>query len=254
MEIGESKNVALTQIFSNAIWPQFASFLSSASGLSAEELRAHPETEHLRQTVYEEMRGLSVVRIKIYDLEGTAIFSTEETQIGEDQSKDDGFLTALNGGVISELTHRDTMNTFDSQIENRDVISSYIPIRHGDSGVVGVFEVYDDVTPLLVKISTAQRNIAVGVVVILTLLYGILFFLVRRADNLIKQQFVEQQQSEEEIKKAYNREENVNEFFHFTLLNLIEYVNRGTEKAELLTYLKQIKQQFDDLKYWIPKN
>jgi len=150
MEIGESKNVALTQIFSNAIWPQFASFLSSASGLSAEELRAHPETEHLRQTVFEEMRGLSVVRIKIYDLQGIAIFSTEESQIGEDQSKDDGFLTALKGGVISELTHRDTMNTFDSQIENRDVISSYIPIRHGDSGVVGLFEVYDDVTPLLI--------------------------------------------------------------------------------------------------------
>lgn len=252
--IGESKNVALAQIFSNATWPEFASFLSSVSGQSTEKIRANPETERLRQTVLEQMHGLSVVRIKIYNLQGTTIFSTQESQIGEDESKDDGFLTALGGKVISELTHSNTLNTFDSVIENRDVISSYIPIRHGDSGIVGVFEVYDDVTPLLVNISITQRNIAIGVTLILAVLYVILFIIVRRADNLIKQQFVEQQQAEEEIQKAYKREENINEFFHFTLLNMIEIVNRGSEKEELLTYLKQIKQQFDDLKYWVPKN
>ena len=117
----------------------------------------------------------------------------------------------------------------------------------------GVFEVYDDVTPLLEMISTAQRNIAIGVTLILVLLYGILFLLVRRADNLIQQQFIEQQQFQAEIQKAYKKEENVNEFFRFTLLNIIEYVNRGNEKEVLLSYLEQIKQQFDELKYWIPK-
>ena len=251
--IGESKNVALTQIFSNATWPEFTSFLGSVSGQSAEEMRANPETERLRQTVLEQMRGLSVVRVKIYNLQGITIFSTEENQIGEDESKDDGFLTALGGGVISELTHSNTLNTFDSVIENRDVISSYVPIRHGDSGIVGVFEVYDDVTPLLANISITERNIAIGVTSILALLYILLFIIVRRADNLIKRQFVEQQQAEEEIQKAYKREQNINEFFHFTLLNMIEIVNRGNEKEELLTYLKQINQQFDELKYWVPQ-
>jgi len=252
--IGESKNVALTKIFSNATWPEFASFLSSVSGQSAEQIRTNPETERLRQNVLEQMHGLSVVKIKIYNLQGITIFSTQESLIGEDESKDDGFLTALGGGVISELTHSNTLNTFDSVIENRDVISSYVPIRHGDSAIVGVFEVYDDVTPLLVNISITQRNIAIGVTLILALLYIILFIIIRRADNLINQQFVEQQQAEEEIQKAYKREENINEFFHFTLLNMIELVNRGNEKDELLNYLNQIKQQFDELKYWVPKN
>jgi hypothetical protein len=254
IEIGESKNAAITQSFSNVIWPEFKSFFGSASDLSADAIRAHPETARLRQAVLEQTQGLSVIKVKIYTLEGITIFSTEESQIGEDKSGNAGFITALNGGLASELTHRDTFSAFEGEIENRDVISSYIPIRHGDSGVGGVFEVYDDVTPLLEKISIAQRNIAIGVTSILALLYTILFLLMRRADNLIMQQFVEQQQAEEEIQKAYKREENVNEFFHFTLLNIIEFVNRGTEKVELLTYLKQIKQQFDDLKYWIPKN
>jgi hypothetical protein len=254
IEIGESKNAAITQSFSNVIWPEFKSFLGSASDLSADAIRAHPETARLRQAVLEQTQGLSVIKVKIYNMEGITIFSTEESQIGEDKSENAGFLTALNGGLASELTHRDTFSAFEGAIENRDVISSYIPIRHGASGVEGVFEVYDDVTPLLEKISIAQRNIAIGVTSILALLYTILFLLMRRADNLIKQQFVEQKQAEEEIQKAYKKEENVNEFFHFTLLNIIEFVNRGNEKAELLAYLKQINQQFDDLKYWIPKN
>lgn len=254
MEIGESKNTALTQTFSNVIWPEFASFLSSASDLSVDAIRAHPETTRLRQAVIEQMQGLSVIKVKIYNREGMTVFSTQESQIGEDKSENAGFLAALNGGLASELTHRDTFSAFEGEIEDRDVISSYIPIRHGDSGVEGVFEVYDDVTPLLENISIAQRNVAIGVTLILALLYTILFLLIRRADNLIMQQFVEQQQAEEEIQKAYKREENVNEFFHFTLLNLIEFVNRGSEKVELLTYLKQIKQQFDDLKYWVQKN
>jgi hypothetical protein len=254
MEIGESKNAAITQSFSNVIWPEFESFLGSASALSPDAIRAHPEAARLRQALLEQTQGLSIIKVKIYNLNGKTVFSTQESQIGEDKSENAGYRAALNGDIASELTHRDTFSAFEGEIENRDVISSYVPIRHGDSVVVGVFEVYDDVTPLLEKISIAQRNIAIGVTLILVLLYLILFLLVRRADNLIKQQFIEQQQAEEEIQKAYNKEENVNEFFRFTLLNMIEIVNRGNEKDEILAYLTQIKQQFDELKYWIPKN
>ena len=254
IEIGESKNAAITQSFSNVIWPEFEAFLNSASDLSPDAIRVHPETARLRQAVLEQTRGLSVIKVKIYNLQGKTVFSTQEDQIGEDKSENAGFLAALDGSLASELTHRDTFSAFEGEIEDRDVISSYVPIRRGDVGVQGVFEVYDDVTPLLEKISIAQRNIALGITLILTLLYIILFLLVSQADNLIKQQFIEQQQSKEEIQKAYKREENVNEFFHFTLLNIIEYVNRGSKKEVLLTYLEQIKQQFDDLKYWIPKD
>lgn len=254
LEIGESKNAALTQTFSNVIWPEFEAFILSSADLSADEIRAHPETARLREAVLEQMQGLSVIKVKIYNLNGQTVFSTQESQIGEDKSGNAGFITALNGGLASELTHRDTFSAFEGEIEDRDVISSYVPIRQGDSDVKGVFEVYDDVTPLLETISIAQRNIAIGVTVILVLLYILLFLLISRADRLIKSQFVEQQQAEEEIQKAYEREGDVNEFFRFTLLNIIEYVNRGMEKTELLAQLEQIKNQFDDLKYWRPKN
>jgi len=253
LRIGESKNVALTQIFSNVIWPEYETFLRSAASLGPDAIRAHPETARLNQALIEQTRGLTVIKVKIYDLNGFTVFSSQDSQIGEDKSQNAGFIAALNGSVASELTHRDTFSAFEGEIEDRDVISSYVPIQRAGSGVEGVFEVYDDVTPLLESISVAQRNIAIGVTVTLALLYLALFLLVKRADDLIKQQFTQQQQAEEEIQKAYKKEENVNEFFRFTLLNIIEYVNRDNGKEALLAYLTQIKQQFDELKYWIPK-
>lgn len=275
IKIGESKNVALTQTFSNSIWGEFAPFLSSASDLSAEEIRAHPETARLRQAILAQMQGLSVVKIKIYSLDGMTVFSTQESQIGEDKSENAGFLGALNGDFASELTHRDTFSAFESEIEDRDVISSYIPIRRGNSAVEGVFEVYDDVTLLLQDISIAQRNIVVWVTLVLILLYIVLFLFVRRADNLIRRQLIEQQRAEEKIQDAYRlisqqlvemklaeeqlqnayndldlkkrSEERVNEFFRLTLAYMIETINRGADKTELVTYLEQIEKQFSDL-------
>ncbi len=253
MVLGESKNIAITQAFSNVIWPEFGPFLTSASALSADEIRAHPETARLRQVIARQTSGLSIIKIKIYDLNGLTVFSSEEAQIGENKSGNAGYIAAVEGGVASELTHRDTFSAFEGVIEDRDVISSYIPVRGPESQVEGVFEVYDDVTPLLTIISTAQRNIAMGVVITLSLLYVTLFVLVRRADGLIRRQFVAQKQAEEEIKAAYKKEENVNEFFRFTLQNIIDYVDRDNSKEVLLSYLTQIQQQFDELKYWIPK-
>ena len=49
IKVGESKNTAITQSFSNVIWPEFESFLGSASDLDADAIRAHPETVRLRQ-------------------------------------------------------------------------------------------------------------------------------------------------------------------------------------------------------------
>lgn len=251
--IGESKNVAITRAFSNVIWPEFGPFLTSASALSADEIRAHPETARLRQVIIQQTSGLSVIKIKIYDLNGLTVFSSEEAQIGEDKSDNAGYIAAVGGTAASELTRRDTFSAFEGVIEDRDVISSYIPVRGADSRVEGVFEVYDDVTPLLSIISTAQRNIAIGVTATLALLYVLLFLLVRRADSLIRQQFIQQKRAEQEIQTAYEKEENVNEFFRFTLQNIIDYVNRDNSKEVMLSYLTQIQQQFDELRYWIPK-
>src|SRR3990172_2816581 len=203
LELGESNNVALTQSLANDLWLEFAPFVTSVSGLNGDQLRAHPVTSVLRKAVQVHMSGIPVVKIKIYNLSGLTVFSTEEKQIGEDKSSNAGFLSARSGKAASELTHRDTFSAFEQTIENRDLISSYIPVRRSEGGSVeGVFELYYDVTPFLQKIKQTQEVVVIGVVLLLGFLYGVLFLIVRRADRIIKRQDGERSHYLEEIQRA----------------------------------------------------
>lgn len=202
--LGESKNVALTRSFANALWPQFAPFVAEASDLSPQELRAHPQIAHLDEAVRRQMSGLSVLKVKVYDLNGLTVFSSEAAQIGEDKSDNAGFQAARRGEVATELTHRDTFSAFEGVIEDRDVISSYIPI-YGPSGEIeGIFEIYDDVTPLLERINRTGIMVIGGVVGILALLYVVLFFIVRRAERIIHQQNAAIVRSEAQLSAVLN--------------------------------------------------
>lgn len=198
----ESKNVVLTQTFSNFLWPEFASFVSEAGALETDELQNHPRTQELYDYIQAQLNGLSVVKVKVYDLNGLTVFSTERAQIGENKLDNAGYLSARAGVVASELTFRDSFSAFEQTIEDRNVFSSYVPIYGLDGNVEGVFEVYDDVTPLVERLEQTQRNIIIGVVVILTGLYFILYLIVRRADGIIRQQYHDLQESAAALRQA----------------------------------------------------
>ena len=193
IELGERHNIALTQAFSNSLWPQFSLFLTRTVSLSGDEIRTHHDTAELRKAVLAQIGGLSVLKIKIYDLTGRTVFSTEARQIGEDKSGNAGFLSARSGIVASELTHRNTFSAFEREVANRDLLSSYIPIRRGDptAPIEAVFELYYDVTPLLQKTQRTQWVLLPGVLLTLGVLYCILYFVISRAQRALKQALVE---------------------------------------------------------------
>jgi len=205
-ELGERETVALTQAFANSIWPQFAPFLTSAAALAPDQLQRHPETARLRKTIIAQMGGLSVVRVKIYDLTGLTVFSTEPSQLGEDKSGNPGFLSARAGKPASTLTYRGQMDSFEGIIENRNILSSYVPIRRGDPGgpIEGVFELYSDVTPLLDRIKSTQLKVVIGSVLVFASLYLVLFFIVRHADRTLRRQENERKQAAEALRKAHD--------------------------------------------------
>jgi diguanylate cyclase (GGDEF)-like protein len=203
LELGESNNVALTQTLANSLWPQLRSFTEATRQLDAPALRSHPDLAGLRARVVELMRDTQVVKVKLYDLEGHTLFSTEAKQIGDDKSGNAGFLAARQGQPISEITHRDQFSAFDQVVENRDVLSSYIALRRSPQAPIeGVFEVYTDVTGLFRSIETRQHLVTGSVIAVLTLLYGILFFIVRHADSVIKRQYQQQHRTEQALRES----------------------------------------------------
>ena len=199
----EGANVNLAITFANALWDDFKPFVEKAGSLSLEELRAAPEQAKLRELTLALMKNPSVLKVKVFDLNGLTVFSTEAAQIGDDKTNNAGYLSARAGKVASELTHRDTFSAFEQTIEDRDVISSYIPLNNPQSGAFeGVFEIYSDVTPFLKKIQDTSL-LVVGVVVgALALLYFILFLIVKRADNIIKAQEKKNSQAQLQVAQS----------------------------------------------------
>jgi diguanylate cyclase (GGDEF)-like protein len=189
MEQEARANEALTQVFANTLWPKYNAFVSNASLLTPTELTGHPEAALLREDVIRQMKGLSVAKVKIYDLSGLTVFSTDPKQIGQDKRTNAGFLKAKAGGTASEITFRDRFDGFEQVLNDRNLVSSYIPVhRIGDSRVEAVMEVYSDVTELVATLQTTQWRIAGVVIGTFSLLYLLLYALARRADRIITAQ------------------------------------------------------------------
>ena len=186
MEHETRDNVALTRVFANTTWPGYSAFVGRAFRIPKTELPQRPELALLREDLQRQMRGLNVVKVKIYDLNGLTVFSTDPKQIGEDKSSNSGFMRAKAGEAASDITFRHQFDAFEQVIVDRNLVFSYIPIRNSETSVVeGVFEVYSDVTELVAKLEKSQWQILGGVFGSLALLYLFLFQIVRRADKIM---------------------------------------------------------------------
>lgn len=250
LAVNEQGNVNLTRLFSNALWasdltPYLAEIgsvdLAQCKALvdavdaqgkavaTAEKkacfkeagarLQTLPSFGPLDARVREAMQGSTIFKIKVYDMSGITVYSTELGQIGEDKSGSAGWKSAASEGKsISELTFRDKFSALQGVVENRDLIASYLPvIEPGSQNVVGVFEVYADVTSFLGQIkatSSEFKQVALAnqsrladqaasnhqqvqsssnqqlviVAGLLALLYVVLLSIVRRAQTVIERQ------------------------------------------------------------------
>jgi signal transduction histidine kinase len=179
LKVAEENNVALARALANAMRDRILELLvdpGTAPGL-------HPPVIDFRADLAEYLHDLNVVKVKIYDRSGRTVFSTEEAQIGEDKSNNGGFRSAMRGDVATELTFRNKFSAFDQVIENRNVLSSYIPIVERDGHIGSVFEIYQDVTGLLTALGDrlALQTVAIGGTFLAV--YLLLLLIVRSADR-----------------------------------------------------------------------
>lgn len=176
-----------------------------------------PRFEQVDRAVHAMMKGSTVFKVKVYDQRGLTVYSSELAQIGEDKASNRGWHAAAKGQPASELVHRDRFSAFEGVVENRDLIQSYVPVVRNENRIVGVFEIYSDVTPLLrhieavseriVKVAEANqarldagsrenaRRVAANsnlhfaiIFSVLLMLYAALFLLVRNSQRMIEEQ------------------------------------------------------------------
>jgi signal transduction histidine kinase len=185
-ETAQRNNVAITRLFEASIIRGSNLFADNM----VESLRNPAALAAMHEEVVAHMQGTPVVKVKIYNADGVTIFSTEATQIGEEKIGDEGVESALAGKVASELTYSGTYSSFENTVEHADLLSSYVPIRSkGLSGtVVGVFEVYSDVSSIVNLISRTQVLLTAAVIFVFALVFSALVWAVGHSDRIIRRQ------------------------------------------------------------------
>ncbi len=187
--LAEIETVELGQAVSNLAWPEISRLLGGTEALDDDTLRSRPETRQIHEILRRVTMGLTVLKVKIYGVDGRTIFSTEAREIGEDKSNNPGFLTAAKKRTpASKLAHKGSITAFSGVMFNRDVVETYVPV-YGPSGhIEGVFELYNDVSRTVAAIYGALRQLTFSLVAVFFLLYGLLYLIVRRADKILQQQ------------------------------------------------------------------
>lgn len=204
LEMGQQQHLTLTTVLSRSLWEDLQPLVEpDASHPSPPSASRERSIVQLNRKIQQQTEGLSVVKVKLFNLEGRTVFSTEPGQIGTENSHYRGFVEAKSGELVTQLKHRSVTSETSTQSDRRNLISSYVPLRHknGTGEILGVFELYSDVTPLYRRIERVQWTIGGSVVAILALLYGLLFWLVKRADSILDRQHRDLQESEQRYKQ-----------------------------------------------------
>lgn len=194
-ELGERQNAHLTQIIARSLWDDFAPLLDRAPEPD------DPQIRNLERQLLALTDGLPVLKVKIFNLNGLTVYSSDPTQLGEDKQNYPGFLAAKSGEIVTDLEFRESFRSPWGEVRDRDLITSYVPVRNPNGQVVSVFEMYNDVTPLVERSHRVGRFVTFYVVGILSVLYLILLWLVRRADRIITQQHQQLLTSQQQYKQ-----------------------------------------------------
>ena len=181
----EKHHTALAHVLSTQLFPKYGNFLYSIQALDTQTLIESASMRQISEDIASQIVGSSIVNVKVYDINGRTTLSTDTSQIGRDKSLLSGFLAAKSGQVESQLGHRDTFQAIEETLVDRHLLSTYTPIYDNDdpNKIIGVFDVYTDVTPLMLRIKSTQLNIILGSLLILTVLQTVLYLFVHNADR-----------------------------------------------------------------------
>lgn len=168
--IQESANANVSRLIANSLWrDEIGPFIEKADKAIANScppqqprkcaldrrmrLRGLNAFDQLDRKVRALIQHSEVLKVKVYDLRGITVYSSDAEQIGEDQSGNPGIRDALAGRATSELEYKDAFNTFEGVANKVDVIGSYLSLRvAADERIAAVVETYTDVTPFVRRI------------------------------------------------------------------------------------------------------
>jgi signal transduction histidine kinase len=181
----ESNNIALAQRALEPAGSELVDFLAAVArgaGRGAEPIAVPPR---LDRALREMTRGPRVIGIKIFNRDGVISASTKSSLIGASESTNPGFMSAIDGRVVTRSIERGSAHRFDTAAAGLDLVESYVPVPLGTSSPQGVLEIYTDVTPFVQRAERTETRFLIFAVLIIAGLYAVLLLIVRWALSIV---------------------------------------------------------------------
>src|SRR3989338_733324 len=130
------------------------------------------------------VRDRDIIKLKIFNLSGTTIYSSVKSEIGGTSKHPDKMAKALLGETVPQLGFRDTFSGKNGELRNVYVASVYMPLNHAGKRI-GAIEVYKDVTSFFDNIRVNSIRIPLIVSGAFALLYAALFLSLLKTDRAV---------------------------------------------------------------------
>ena len=150
--------------------------------------QADSAIDDVDRIVRRSVKGTSVHKVKIYDPDGTAVYSTEPSQIGAKRTDKPALARAMSGKIASTLSYRDRFNSMEGEVFSRNLLSTYVPILGADGKVSLIFEIYDELPSFTESLNDKSLQVFASICLLMSLVYAALLVVVKRGSMLIRRQ------------------------------------------------------------------
>lgn len=184
-QMAGSLNEDAARVLRNTLWSDVSSLLQMPGEPTREALLARTDHAGLRARLAAILQGSELAKVKVFNPQGVCVFSTDPAQVGEVSRDHPALQEALRGQVSSGMTHRGRFDALHGSMSDVDLFQSYVPIRASDR-VVGVFEVYQNVSRIKAEADRSLRGIVLTLFAALMLLFVLQYLVVRRLDQRLQ--------------------------------------------------------------------
>ena len=132
-----------------------------------------------------------VVRTNIYSTNGVVLWSSQEGFVGRKFNENHELEKALAGEIVFEvksILEEQKAEYANFGIEVSRVVENYLPIEDGSGEVVAVVEMYKAPKRLFAEIESARNLVWMSVATAVMFLYACLFWIIFRANRVIRDQ------------------------------------------------------------------
>jgi len=159
-----------------------------------ETITADTITPHFIQEVESISKKIALPKVKVFAVDGTIIYCTDPADIGK-KSTQSFFPEVVDSGHPRTVIAIKEMPSGGDTKNLHNIIETYVPIINPDNfSVVGVFEIYYDITPTIKALDKlTYRAYVVLVSTVLILLIAVLVSISKARLNMHRREFAEQE-------------------------------------------------------------